>query len=211
MTPSFWMVVYKTPIFYCGWTGPHEERHHRCIHIQPMTTDQVHVTNLSWIKVEFTETKNRVTPKHFHNGEKITGWGSRFNLKIGTHSSFLQMKARKWKRLESCLVWKSKVMNNVSLSLSIIESVLIRWMSAAPAGWEIRGGCTSNQESGRSLGVVVNLGSSPQASRSPTGWSVGKKNSALSFKPMNPPAASRPLRWKQLIYAELLIREWLSC
>lgn len=56
----------------------------------------------------------------------------RFNLKIGTHSLFRQMKARKWKNLESCLVWKSKVMNNASVS--IIKSVLTRWISQAPAG-----------------------------------------------------------------------------
>lgn len=34
------------------------------------------------------------------------------------------------KSLESCLVWKSQVMNNASVS--IIKSVLIKWISPAP-------------------------------------------------------------------------------
>lgn len=84
----------------------------------------------------------------------------RFNLRIGTRSSFLQMKARKWKSLESCLVWKSKVMNNASVS--IIKSVLIRWISPAPAGWKETHGCTPNQprvgqESHRSLNLTSSL------------------------------------------------------
>lgn len=83
-------------------------------------------------------------------------------------------------------------MNNVCVS--IIESVLIRRMRATPAGWETRGGCTSNQESGGSPSVVVNLRSSPPlASPSMAGtaerWA---KSSGLSFKPMNPPPACRP-------------------
>lgn len=68
------------------------------------------------------ESRQRISTKG--ENKMAAAVGERFNLKIGTHSSFLQMKARKWKRLESCLVWKSRVMNNVSVS--IIQSVLIR-------------------------------------------------------------------------------------
>lgn len=96
-----------------------------------MKTTQAHVTDLSRAKVKCTEKEREKKNKLNHFTKEKEG---RFNLKIGTHSSFLQMKARKWKILESCLVWKSKVMNNVSVS--IIKSVLIRWRSSAPAGWE---------------------------------------------------------------------------
>lgn len=86
---------------------------------------------------------------HLHEGKKE----GRFNLKIGTHSSFLQMKARKWKSLESCLVWKSKVMNNASVS--IIKSVLIRWISPAPAGWKAHtAALITNQEWDNTLGAL---------------------------------------------------------
>lgn len=97
-----------------------------------MKTNKAHLTYLSWVKSKKLESKwkKQKTCWTIYTKEKK----GRLNLKIGTHSSFLQMKARKWKSLESCLVWKSKVMNNASVSM--IKSVLIRWISPAPAGWK---------------------------------------------------------------------------
>lgn len=67
-----------------------------------MASDPAHVTNLSWIKAEFTEAKNKESRQSIlTKGENKMAAaaavvvGERFNLKIGTHSSFLQMKARK--------------------------------------------------------------------------------------------------------------------
>lgn len=162
--------------------------HHMIAAYTSMTTDQAHSTYLRWIKAKFKKTKKKHA-KPFSQREK-GGGGGRFNLKIGTHSSFLQMKARKWKSLESCLVWKSKVMNNVSVS--IIKSVLIRWISLAPAGWKTQAAALlTSQEwdkspSGRWTSHPPPL--APLANRQ--GWAVAN-SSGLSFMPMNPPPVCR--------------------
>lgn len=155
----------------------------RLKHFQPTTSDPAHVTNLSWIKAEFYRDKKKKKKQNrseaFWQKEEnkmavAATVGERFNLKIGKHSSFLQMKARKWKWLESCLLWKSKVMNNVSVS--IIRPRFNK--STAPEGWETPRGCTSDLQSGSSPCVVVNFCCSPLAQGSLAGRSgtAGKQN-----------------------------------
>lgn len=102
---------------------------------------KAHTTPLRRLQIKFTVEAHTKTHWTIYTNEKQ----GRFNLKIGMHSSFLQMKARKWKTLESCLLWKSKVMNNASVS--IIKSVLIRLISRTPADWKAHGAALlTNQE-----------------------------------------------------------------
>lgn len=72
------------------------------IHLQDDYWGSRHLSELDETKIYCAIQKKNML-NHLHEGKE-----GRFNLKIGTHSSFLQMKARKWKSLESCLVWKSK-------------------------------------------------------------------------------------------------------
>lgn len=74
------------------------------IHLQDDYWGSRHLSELGETKIYCAIQKKPKTCWTIYMKEKE----GRFNLKIGTHSSFLQMKARKWKSLESCLVWKSK-------------------------------------------------------------------------------------------------------
>lgn len=169
--------------------------------LSPLTWRRLKLTSLiCGGKSKFTVKDKKKTCWTIYTKEKE----GRFNLKIGTHSSFLQMKARKWKSLESCLVWKSKVMNNASVS--IIKSVLIRWISPAPAGWKAHtAALLTNQEWDKSP-WGLNLTSSQLDPHQSVGVSGNKQLRRVIHAHESTSNGS-----VLLIYTQLLIREWLSC
>lgn len=167
-----------------------------------MKTTKAHLSVVGESKIYSERQENTVN--HLHEGKE-----GRFNLRFGTHSSFLQMKARKWKSLESCLVWKSKVMNNASVS--IIKSVLIRWISPAPAGWKAHtAALLTNHEWDKSPWGALNLTSSLWDPHQSVGVSNSKQLKLVIYAHESTSNGLVP-QWEQLIYTQLLIREWLSC
>lgn len=168
-----------------------------------MKSTKSHITYLCRLKVKFTVKGKKKTCWTIY----MKGKEDRFNLKIGTHSSFLQMKAHKWKSLDSCLVWKSKVMNNASVS--IIKSVLIRWISPAPAGWKAHtAALLTNQRVGQESLRALILTSSLLDPHQSVGAGSGKQLRLVIYaheSTSNGPAAQR----ERLIYTQLLI-SWMA-